>query len=201
MTNFKSVTEEVRGIILAELSDGKEHMRKELFGTVKEKTTQDGLTDGIFSGAIKLMMNSGLLIVSDRGVYQINAQNAQLSLEKKVYCILNETRNQLVKSCNVNILGFNQENITVVNKVNEIICYMVDAISYFETSGQMELKPEKAEPVVVKEEPEKAKVEPEKAKVEPEKAKAEPEKSEVKQEIKKENKTVKDMTGGGKATA
>ncbi|MEG0368617.1 MAG: hypothetical protein RR593_01290, partial [Hungatella sp.] len=195
MGNFKSVTEEVRGIILEVISDGKEHSRKELSGIVGEKITQKGLTDGIFSGAVKLMVNGGVILVNDRGVYQINAQNAQLSLEKKVSCILNHTKNQLESSCNVNILGFNQETISVAEKVNEVICYLIDAISYFDGS----------EPEIEKQEPEKEKKDspvretplPEKKK-EPEAVKKEPEAVKKEPEKKTESKSMKEPAEKGK---
>lgn len=103
---FNSTTGAVKHLIMTFMgTEEKEVERRVLVKHIKENLKDNpSLTDGVIAGAIKILVNSGELVVVHRGCYKKGIVKASLSPLEQICQVCIRFKNSLEKACTVNAM-------------------------------------------------------------------------------------------------
>lgn len=110
-----SMTAQVMEIIRAFMEDGEEHGRKDVVHEIREKAVnKKDLTDGVISGAIKVMIERGEMECVEKGIYKFSLNGGKTELRQKGIRLLTKFQRDLSKLCMVNALQLGEEDMEYI---------------------------------------------------------------------------------------
>lgn len=110
-----SMTAQAMEIVRAFMGDGEEHGRKDVVREIKEKIADKAeLTDGIISGAIKVMIEHGEMECIEKGVYKLSLNGGNTELKQRGIRLLTKFQRDLGKLCMVNVLQLDEEDMKYI---------------------------------------------------------------------------------------
>ena len=126
---FRSTTEEVKHLIMMFMgTEEKEVERRVLVKHIKENLKDNpSLTDGVIAGAIKILVNSGELIVVHRGCYKKGMVKVPLSPLEQICQVCIRFNNSLEKACTVNAMELSDKEKLIYEK---FIGYLMDGYEH-----------------------------------------------------------------------
>ena len=126
---FRSTTEEVKHLIMMFMgTEEKEVERRVLVKHIKENLKDNpSLTDGVIAGAIKVLVNSGELIVVHRGCYKKGMVKVPLSPLEQICQVCIRFNNSLEKACTVNAMELSDKEKLIYEK---FIGYLMDGYEH-----------------------------------------------------------------------
>jgi hypothetical protein len=126
---FRSTTEEVKHLIMMFMgTEEKEVERRVLVKHIKENLKDNpSLTDGVIAGAIKILVNSGELIVVHRGCYKKGMVKVALSPLEQICQVCIRFNNSLEKACTVNAMELSDKEKLIYEK---FIGYLMDGYEH-----------------------------------------------------------------------
>lgn len=122
---FRSTTEAVKHLIMMFMgTEEKEVERRVLVKHIKENLNDSPrLTDGVIAGAIKILVNSGELIVVHRGCYKKGIVKAPLSPLEQICQVCIQFNHSLEKACTINAMELSDKEKRIHEK---FIGYLMD---------------------------------------------------------------------------
>ena len=129
---FNSTTAAVKALVMEFMATAEEPVeRKELVNYINEKMGyNERLTDGVIAGAIKILINNGVLTTVKRGCYQKGTGKEKMSAFEKIFGICERFGNDLDRACTVNLMD-------LTNKEREIYPRFFEAL--VEGKGNVDL--------------------------------------------------------------
>ena len=126
---FRSTTEEVKHLIMMFMgTEEKEVERRVLVKHIKENLKDNpSLTDGVIAGAIKVLVNSGELIVVHRGCYKKGMVKVPLSPLEQICQVCIRFNNSLEKACTINAMELSDKEKLIHEK---FIGYLTDGYEH-----------------------------------------------------------------------
>lgn len=126
---FSSTTGAVKHLIMTFMGmEEKEVERRVLVKHIKENLKDNpSLTDGVIAGAIKILVNSGELIVVHRGCYKKGIVKASLSPLEQICQVCIRFKNSLEKACTVNAMELSDKEKLIHEK---FIGYLTDGYEH-----------------------------------------------------------------------
>ena len=126
---FRSTTEEVKHLIMMFMgTEEKEVERRVLVKHIKENLKDNpSLTDGVIAGAIKVLVNSGELIVVHRGCYKKGMIKVPLSPLEQICQVCIRFNHSLEKACTVNAMELSDKEKLIYEK---FIGYLMDGYEH-----------------------------------------------------------------------
>lgn len=126
---FSSTTGAVKHLIMTFMgAEEKEVERRVLVKHIKENLKDNpNLTDGVIAGAIKILVNSGELIVVHRGCYKKGMVKASLSPLEQICQVCIRFKNSLEKACTVNAMELSDKEKLIHEK---FIGYLTDGYEH-----------------------------------------------------------------------
>ena len=126
---FRSTTEEVKHLIMMFMgTEEKEVERRVLVKHIKENLKDNpSLTDGVIAGAIKILVNSGELIVVHRGCYKKGMIKVPLSPLEQICQVCIRFNNSLEKACTINAMELSDKEKLIYEK---FIGYLMDGYEH-----------------------------------------------------------------------
>lgn len=126
---FRSTTEEVKHLIMMFMgTEEKEVERRVLVKHIKENLKDNpSLTDGVIAGAIKILVNSGELIVVHRGCYKKGMVKVPLSPLEQICQVCIRFNNSLEKACTINAMELSDKEKLIHEK---FIGYLTDGYEH-----------------------------------------------------------------------
>lgn len=110
-----SMTAQAMEIVRVYMGDGEEHGRKDVVREIKEKIADKAeLTDGIISGAIKVMIEHGEMECIEKGVYKLCLNGGNTELKQRGIRLLTKFQRDLGKLCLVNVLQLDEEDMEYI---------------------------------------------------------------------------------------
>lgn len=126
---FSSTTGAVKHLIMTFMGpEEKEVERRVLVKHIKENLKDNpSLTDGVIAGAIKILVNSGELVVVHRGCYKKGIVKASLSPLEQICQVCIRFKNSLEKACTVNAMELSDKEKLIHEK---FIGYLTDGYEH-----------------------------------------------------------------------
>ena len=126
---FRSTTEEVKHLIMMFMgTEEKEVERRVLVKHIKENLKDNpSLTDGVIAGAIKVLVNSGELIVVHRGCYKKGMVTVALSPLEQICQVCIRFNHSLEKACTINAMELSDKEKLIHEK---FIGYLTDGYEH-----------------------------------------------------------------------
>ena len=126
---FRSTTEEVKHLIMMFMgTEEKEVERRVLVKHIKENLKDNpSLTDGVIAGAIKILVNSGELIVVHRGCYKKGMIKVPLSPLEQICQVCIRFNHSLEKACTINAMELSDKEKLIHEK---FIGYLTDGYEH-----------------------------------------------------------------------
>lgn len=126
---FNSTTGAVKHLIMTFMgTEEKEVERRVLVKHIKENLKDNpSLTDGVIAGAIKILVNSGELVVVHRGCYKKGIVKASLSPLEQICQVCIRFKNSLEKACTVNAMELSDKEKLIHEK---FIGYLTDGYEH-----------------------------------------------------------------------
>lgn len=126
---FRSTTEEVKHLIMMFMgTEEKEVERRVLVKHIKENLKDNpSLTDGVIAGAIKVLVNSGELIVVHRGCYKKGMIKVPLSPLEQICQVCIRFNHSLEKACTINAMELSDKEKLIHEK---FIGYLTDGYEH-----------------------------------------------------------------------
>ncbi len=126
---FRSTTEEVKHLIMMFMgTEEKEVERRVLVKHIKENLKDNpSLTDGVIAGAIKILVNSGELIVVHRGCYKKGMVKVPLSPLEQICQVCIRFNHSLEKACTINAMELSDKEKLIHEK---FIGYLTDGYEH-----------------------------------------------------------------------
>ena len=126
---FRSTTEEVKHLIMMFMgTEEKEVERRVLVKHIKENLKDNpSLTDGVIAGAIKILVNSGELIVVHRGCYKKGMVKVPLSPLEQICQVCIRFNHSLEKACTINAMELSDKEKLIYEK---FIGYLMDGYEH-----------------------------------------------------------------------
>lgn len=126
---FRSTTEEVKHLIMMFMgTEEKEVERRVLVKHIKENLKDNpSLTDGVIAGAIKILVNSGELIVVHRGCYKKGMIKVPLSPLEQICQVCIRFNHSLEKACTINAMELSDKEKLIYEK---FIGYLTDGYEH-----------------------------------------------------------------------
>ena len=126
---FRSTTEEVKHKIMMFMgTEEKEVERRVLVKHIKENLKDNpSLTDGVIAGAIKILVNSGELIVVHRGCYKKGMIKVPLSPLEQICQVCIRFNHSLEKACTINAMELSDKEKLIHEK---FIGYLTDGYEH-----------------------------------------------------------------------
>lgn len=121
MNEFKNSTQEIKHYIISLLSDNAEHTRSEMYDYVKKNVAGSEVKEGVYTGAVKCLLNKGVIEAVGRGTYKMKGQVESMSLTDRIIGILENCKGSLNAACNLNLLEVTENELKTAKQVKDFI--------------------------------------------------------------------------------
>lgn len=144
MKRVQSNSEVVKVLVLELLKDGMVYSRNEIVKFIKESSKDaETISEGVITGAIKAMVISNKIECVKRGSYRMaSVADTNKTMYDKVKEVLFRCKEELEKSCIVNMLDVSEEEIAVVKKVSNTLKIIEKEINSYEKTVEVEKRKE-----------------------------------------------------------
>lgn len=140
---MESSSEKVRNEVLSLLQDGNMYPRNEIVKFIREKGKDtEEVTDGIITGVLKALVNTGKIECAKRGNYRMaSVCDTNQSMYEKVKMVLLRCKEEIGKCCVVNMLEVTENEMDTAKKVSNTLKMIDKELSVYEkTVGKEEKK-------------------------------------------------------------